>query len=253
MNASQIGLQLYTVREVARADFLGTLGKVAEAGYPAVEFAGLHGHSAEEVRARMDEVGLVAPSAHVAFTRFTDELETVISEMKTLGITYAIVPWIGPEQRESVEAARAFVNGLVEVGQKVRDAGLRFGYHNHDFEFAELPGGNGTRLWDLLLETDPGIVELELDVYWVYYGGADPSELVAASPERYPLLHFKDMQGTGSERRDAPIGVGSIDFAPLLASSAASTEWYIVEQDNPSDPIADITTSLNGMQTLTGA
>jgi sugar phosphate isomerase/epimerase len=248
----QISIQLYTVREVASQDFLGTLSKIAEIGYPAVEFAGLHGYSAAEVRAQLDKVGLKAPSAHVPYTRFVNEFDTVIDEMKTLGCDYAIVPWIDPETRAGLANATRFIRSLQEIGTDVQKAGLRFGYHNHDFEFAPLTGGTGTTtMWDLIqTETDPSVVELELDVFWVYYGGADAAALVAQSPERYPLLHFKDMTGTGADRRDAPVGQGEIDFSPLLASSAASTHWYVVEQDNPADAFADVATSLAGMNSL---
>ncbi|MDQ2682444.1 MAG: sugar phosphate isomerase/epimerase, partial [Chloroflexota bacterium] len=234
MQSDQISIQLYTVRDAAKEDFLGTLSRIAEIGYPNVEFAGLHGHNAGEIRAHMDSVGLKAPSAHVAYARFVDEFDTVIAEMQTLGCEYAIVPWIDPETRAGLANARRFVTSLQEIGEKVNAAGLQFGYHNHDFEFAPLAGGNGETMWDLLLnETDPAVVKLELDIYWVAYGGADPAALVSENPERYPLLHFKDMQGTGESRRDAPVGQGTMDFAPLAATSAATTKYYVVEQDNP--------------------
>lgn len=252
MKKDQISIQLYTVRHDASADFIGTLSRIAEIGYPAVEFAGLHGIPAADVRAHMDKVGIKSPSAHVPYTRFIDEFDTVISEMKTLGCEYAIVPWIDPETRSGLANATRFIKSLQEIGSEVVKHGLHFGYHNHDFEFAALSGGTGTTtMWDLIMsETDPTVVELELDVYWVYYGGADAAALVAQSPERYPLLHFKDMTGSGAERHDAPVGKGEIDFSPLLASSAASTKWYVVEQDNPADPFADVAVSLAGMNGL---
>ena len=95
MNKSQIGLQLYTVREVAKNDFLGVLSKVAAMGYPSVEFAGLHGVDARSVRAHLDSIGLRASSAHVPYQRFLDDTPGVVEEMKTLGCNYAVVPWIG--------------------------------------------------------------------------------------------------------------------------------------------------------------
>jgi sugar phosphate isomerase/epimerase len=108
-------------------------------------------------------------------------------------------------------------------------------------------------MWDLLLdESDPAIIELQLDFYWVTYGGGDPAALVSQAPERYPLLHFKDMTGEGDARKDAPIGTGSIRFESLVAATANTTEWYIVEQDVPADPMTDIATSLQGMQRLVG-
>jgi len=249
MKKDQISLELYTVREAAKVDFAGTLAKVAAVGYPAVEFAGLHGMSAEAVRAELDRNNLKGASAHVPYDRFVNEFDTVIAEMRTLGCEYAIIPWIGPEHRSTVAGAKAFAASVGEIGTRVRDAGLGFAYHNHDFEFADLEG-TGSRLWDFLFAQED--VNLELDVYWVYYGGADPAALVAEAPERYPLLHFKDMAGSGADRHDAPIGKGGVNFAPLLASSATNTHWYVVEQDNPADAFSDIATSYTGMNALIG-
>jgi sugar phosphate isomerase/epimerase len=248
----QISIQLYTVREIAKTDFLGTLSALARIGYPAVEFAGLHGHSADEIRAHMDSIGIKSPSAHVPYTRFVNELDVVIAEMKTLGCEWAIVPWIDVETRTGLANATRFIQSLQEIGTEVRKSGLRFGYHNHDFEFAPLSGGSGkTTMWDLILsETDAATVELELDVYWVAYGGADPAALIAQDPSRYPLLHFKDMVGSGNDRHDAPIGTGHMNYVPMLEKAASTTSWYIVEQDNPADPISDAATSFAGMSNL---
>jgi sugar phosphate isomerase/epimerase len=248
----QIGLQLYTVRTAAADDFLGTLRAVAAMGYPAVEFAGLHGQTAAVVRAEMNATGLKAPSAHVPYANLLGDAEAVCADLHTLGCEYAIIPWIGEEHRDSVEAARKFVATINPIAEAVAGCGLTLGYHNHDFEFAPLAGGDGTTLWDLIMaETDPAQVMLELDCYWSTYGGADTLALLKASPERYPLLHFKDMQGDGADRHDAAIGTGNLDFAPILEATAATTEWYIVEQDVPADPLVDAETSLRGMQALT--
>jgi sugar phosphate isomerase/epimerase len=251
MRPEQIGLQLYTVRTLATTDFLGALRAVAEVGYPAVEFAGLHGHTAAMVRAEMNASGLVAPSAHVAYATLRADPETVCADLHTLGCEYVIIPWLGEEYRSDVEAARSFVATLNPLAETVADCGLKLGYHNHDFEFAPLPGGDGVTLWDLILsETDPARVVLELDCYWSTYGGADTLALLRANPERYPLLHFKDMLGEGADRHDAPIGTGHLDFQPILEATAGTTAWYIVEQDDPADPQADVKTSLQGMIAL---
>ena len=251
MKPGQIGLQLYTVRSLATTDFLGTLRAVAEIGYPAVEFAGLHGHTAASVRAEMNATGLVAHSAHVPYATLRADPESVCADLHTLGCEYAVVPWIGEEYRADIESARAFVATLNPLAGTVADCGLKLGYHNHDFEFAPLAGGEGVTLWDLILaETDPNLVVLELDCYWSEYGGADTLALLQAHPERYPLLHFKDMVGDGAERHDAPIGAGHLDFRPFIEASSSTGQWYIVEQDDPSDPLADIRTSLQGMTNL---
>ena len=179
MNLDQIGLQLYTVRTAATTDFLGTLRAVAEMGYPAVEFAGLHGHPAAEVRAEMNSTGLKAPSAHVQYASLLTDTEAVCADLRTLGCQYAIVPYIGEEHRNSVQSARKFVASLAPIAEAVAECGMTLGYHNHDFEFAPLPGGDGTTLWDLIVaETDPALVVLELDCYWSTYGGADTLALL---------------------------------------------------------------------------
>ena len=106
-------------------------------------------------------------------------------------------------------------------------------------------------MWDMIMaETDPAFVKLELDCYWSTYGGADTLALLKAAPERYPLLHFKDLQGEGTNRHDSPIGTGHMEFGPILDATAGTTEWYIVEQDVPTDPLADAETSVRGMRAL---
>lgn len=248
MRRDQIALQLYTVRDLAKEDLPGTLRTVAEIGYSAVEFAGLHGHSAKDIRAVLDEVGMTAPAAHVAYARLTDAGDPVFEELTTLGCEYAIVPWIGEEHRTG-DAARRFIATLNPLGERAKAAGLTLGYHNHDFEFRPMDGG-GT-MWDLIVaETDPALVALELDLYWVEYGGGSTTELIAQAPERYQLLHFKDMTGEGATRKDAPIGTGSLALAPIASGTGAHTKWYIVEQDVPSDPLADVATSLAGMERM---
>jgi sugar phosphate isomerase/epimerase len=252
MHPGQIGLQLYTVRALATEDFLDALRRVAEIGYPAVEFAWLHGHTAAMVRAEMNASGLVAPSAHVSYASLRTDPETVCADLHTLGCEYVIIPWLGEEHRADVESARSFVATLNPLAETVAACGLKLGYHNHDFEFAPLPGGDGVTLWDLILEeTDPHLVFLELDCYWSTFGGGDTLALLRAQPNRYPLLHFKDMLGQGDQRHDAPIGAGYLDFQPILEATAGTTLWYIVEQDEPADPMADIQASLQGMTALT--
>ncbi len=251
MRRDQIALQLYTVREDAGTDFVGTLRQVAEMGYPAVEFAGFGGLNAPDLRARLDEFGLKAPSAHVQYASLLEDAAKACADLHTLGTEYAVVPFIGPEHRTSVEAATRFAASLNAIAATVTGEGLRFAYHNHDFEFAPLPDGDGTTMWDVLqAETDPATVALELDIFWVAYGGADPLAILKQNPGRYPLLHFKDMTGEGDARRDAPVGEGTIDWEPYLVASEGTSHWFVVEQDNPDDPLADVERSLRAMEKM---
>lgn len=254
MRRDQIAPQLYTVRDLAKADLPGTLRKVAEVGYPAVEFAGLHGHAATEIRAVLDEVGMRASSAHVPIARLREDAAAVFEELNTLGAGYAVVPWVEREE-QSGDGARRLAADLNELGERAKAAGLTIGYHNHDVEFRPLEGVPGAAtLWDLLVaETDPTLVALELDVYWVEYGGGDAAALIREHPERYPLLHLKDMAGEGDALADAPIGQGTLDLGAIARAVEVTTHWYVVEQDNPTDPLADVATSLAGMERLSAA
>lgn len=249
----QIALQMYTVREAAGKDFVGTLKRVAEMGYPAVEFAGFGGMAAADLRATLDELGLKAPSAHVPYASLVDDAAAACADLHTLGTEYAVVPFIGDEHRASVQAARSFAASLNTIAKTVTGEGLRFAYHNHDFEFRPLPDGNGTTMWDILqAETDPTTVALELDIYWVTFGGGDALATLKANPARYPLLHFKDMQGEGASLRDAPVGEGTVDWGPYLVASEGTSHLFIVEQDTPDDPLGDVERSLRAMEKLAG-
>lgn len=121
-------------------------------------------------------------------------------------------------------------------------------YHNHDAEFAEVAG---VTVWErLVTATDPGAVDFELDLYWAAYGGADPADLLRRHAERIPLLHAKDMSphGEGGERRDAPVGSGTLDWDAIIDARGDEDRWYIVEQDTPDDPFADVATSLGFLE-----
>ena len=248
MTPDQIALQLYTVRQHTGQDFVGTLRQVAEMGYRAVELAGLGGLPASEVRAALDELGLRAMGAHVPFARFESDLDGVVAEMQALGCEYAIVPSMPQDRRDdrgrALEAAELFNHW----GERCRAAGLRFGYHNHAFEFAPLDGGT---LFDLLVaNTDPSLVALELDLFWAHDAGVDPVALLGQLGGRVPLVHVKDREA-GDERADAPVGDGILPWDRLLeASAAAGAQWYIVEQDHPKNPLDDVRRSLQYLERM---
>lgn len=252
MDRSSVALQLYTVREAAKRDFLGTLRQVAAMGYRAVEFAGYGGLPVQEVRAALDEYGLQGVSAHVQYTMFESDINAVISDLQTLGCRFAVVPALPRRQFDTPEQAREIVARFNEWGARCQSAGLRFGYHNHAFEFAPL--GDGT-LYDILAnETDPNLVHLELDLYWAQFGNVDPVGLIQKYAGRVPLLHVKDMVGEGDERRDAPVGDGNLPWTEIIAAGkAAGAEWYIVEQDHPRDPLEDVRRSLENLDKLPAA
>jgi len=139
--------------------------------------------------------------------------------------------------RATTDDVRRFAAELGSFARMFAGRGMTFGYHNHNFEFAVL---DGTMIWDILLAELPPEVDLELDVYWVSVGGRDPVAELRAVADRVRLLHMKD-RAAGPEPHDAPAGQGTLNFPEIVdAGRAAGVEWYIAEQDEPGDALADI-------------
>ncbi len=248
MDTNQISLQLYTVREKAGQDLEATLRQVAEIGYRAVELAGFYGLPAAELRARLDAYGLRAASAHVALKLFEADSAQVFADMHTLGCEYTIVPFVPEELRQSrtqFEQLAATLNRLAGLAQA---ESLKFAYHNHAFEFAPV---DGTSMWEVLIaQTDPALVNLELDLYWATIGGCDAFELLKQYSGRFPLLHMKDMAGS-EQREDLPVGEGILPWEKIMVQARSSnTAWYVVEMDRPREVFDDIRTSFERLLQL---
>lgn len=237
MRSEQIALQLYTVRQSAQQDFLGTLRKVAAMGYGAVELAGLHGLPAVQVRATLDELGVRAVSAHVALSDLESGLSAVVADMQTLGCEFVVVPWMPAERRTTAAAVQKIATTMNQWAATLRNEGLRLAYHHHSFEFEPL---DGSTMWEIFTTAiDPALVGLEIDVYWAARGGHDPATLITRHAPGVPLIHLKDIAPGGTA--DLPAGEGAFDWEPILAAArAAGAEWYIVEQDHPADPLDDV-------------
>jgi len=248
MRKDQISLQLYTVREETARDMRATLRRISEIGYPAVEFAGYGDLSPEGLRTLLDDLGLRASGAHIPFDSWETDPEAVIADMHTLDCAHAILPTGPPEYRGDEAAVANLAESLNRWGELCRQEGLVFSYHNHDFEFAPL---GGTTMWDVLVkETDPELVSLELDLYWIKYGGADPETVLQDVGDRVYLVHLKDM-APDDARSDLPVGEGTMPWNELLeAADAAGVQWYIAEQDNPRDVFEDVRISLQQLQEL---
>jgi sugar phosphate isomerase/epimerase len=251
MRRDQISLQLYTVREETARDMPGTLRRVSDIGYPAVEFAGFGDLSPQELKTIIDDLGLRASGAHVPFDSWQADPETVVADMHTLECAHAVLPMAPPEYRGDEAAVARLAESFNRWGEVCRQGDVTFSYHNHDFEFAPL--GEST-IWDVLVrETDPAIVGLELDLYWIKYGGAEPESVLRDVGDRVSLVHLKDM-APDDTRSDLPVGEGTMPWQELIpAADAVGAEWYIAEQDNPRDALEDVKISLQYLQTLTNA
>jgi sugar phosphate isomerase/epimerase len=247
MRHDQIALQLYTLRRLAATDLAGTLRSVAGAGYTAVEIAGLPDTEPAELRRMLDDNGLRAIASHVGIDRLRADAGAAAGRLGELGCARAIVPWMPEDDRRSTDDVRRFAVELGEHGRRLAQDGIGLGYHNHAFEFEPL---DGTTTWDVLLEALPPGVDLELDVFWASVGGRDPAKEIASLRDRVRLLHMKDRTADPTPR-DVPAGDGVLPFAAIVdAGRAAGVEWYIVEQDEPLDPLQDVVTSYRFLESL---
>jgi sugar phosphate isomerase/epimerase len=230
-----IGIQLYTLRTLMARDFDGTLAQVAGIGYREVEFAGYFGRTPAQVRAALRQYGLAAPSTHVALPADDAAWARTLDEAKAIGHQWVTIAWLDAPLRRTPDDWARLAERFNGLGAQARAAGLRFAYHNHDFEFARV---GDSSLFDVLLKkTDPAVVDLEMDVYWVTKAGADPLALIRQHPGRFPLLHLKDATAAPA-RRMVEVGAGTIDFKAILAADHGTLKHAFVEHDNPTDPLA---------------
>lgn len=244
-----IGVQLYTVRDELARDFDGTLARVASIGYREVETAGYAGRKAVQVRESLRRVGLEAPSAHIPLESLGRDWQRTLEDAHTVGHRYLIMPWLDERDRKSLDSYRRIADRLNRAGEAATRAGLRFGYHNHDFEFQPI---DGKLPYDLLLEsTDPEHVCFEMDLYWITKGGQDPLRYFERWPGRFPAVHVKDSAGPPSHRM-ADVGAGTIDWKRIFQHrSKAGIEHFFVERDDPPDGFTSIAASykyLDGLE-----
>lgn len=264
-----IAVQVYSVREDAEKDLRGTLEKIKKMGYEGVEFAGLYGHSAEDVKKMCEEIGLVPLSAHIPYQDMAKDPEKAIADYITIGCKYVAVPYLVEEDRPGTPAWGTTVANVEMIGKVCKENGIKLLYHNHDFEFIKV--GEKYAL-DMLYSTVPeDILATELDTCWVKVAGADPSYYIKKYSGRAPVVHLKDFMGeqsedmyeligldkkvTGTDKFEfRPVGYGCQDFYSILtACESAGTEWVVVEQDRPSigkTPLESIELSINYLKTF---
>ncbi len=242
-----LGVQLYTLRSVLPADLDGVLAAVAQIGYREVELAGLHGLAPREMRARLDAAGLAATSSHQSVADVRGGWTAVLEGARELGQRLVVVPSI-PASERTTEGLRRLADEFNRAGEAARAVGLRFGYHNHDWEHRPL--ADGTLPMDLLLErTEPAVVDWQMDIYWTVHGGADPARYLSAHAGRVTSVHVKDRTPDG---RMVDVGQGTIDFAALIphAERLGLLHTY-VEHDQPGDdPVASVRRSFDHLRTV---
>ncbi len=259
-----VGLQLYTIRDAMTADALGTLKKVSEIGYKYLELAGysegkFYGYSPAEFRKIVSDLGMDALSSHtqVESAGITIEQAKLMADSHAeLGVKYCIKPWIEEVDR-NIESYKKMIGDCNEVGKITKNVGIQFGYHNHNFEFANIDGV--VPYYDLFLPgMDADLVTMELDLFWASKAGQDPIAMFNKYPGRFQLLHLKDMLTNQPPFFEVikddvcSVGAGVIDFKKIIAAKeVAGAKYFIVEDDNQGNgkPFEGIETSIKNITT----
>jgi sugar phosphate isomerase/epimerase len=233
-----IGLQLYTVRDKIQQDLKSTLEKLAKIGYNSVEAAGysvtdgtFYGMAPKAFIDLLNSLGMPLTSSHTVFE--LDSAEKVIADAAASGAKYIIYPYLSDQFRTNLDGWKATAEKFNKMGEIAKKNGIKFGYHNHAFEFVKM---EDQIPYDLLLtQTDPSLVTFEMDLYWVTKGGYNPVDYFKKYPGRFDLWHVKDMVKT-EDMFFAPVGSGRMDFAGIFAEKkVAGMKYFYVEQDSFKD------------------
>jgi sugar phosphate isomerase/epimerase len=268
--AAETGLQLWSLRslltrEATPAEISEALGRVAQWGFTHVETAGTGALTAAEFRTLLDFHGLRVVSMHTNYASLRDNLAEVIAQAHALGTTHVVCPSI-PRQQGIFDdaAARRAAAAFNDWGKALRAAGLRFAYHLHGYEFAPSQENPADYVLDTLIRaTDPALVEYQMDVFWVYHAKADPVALLEKYPDRWSMLHVKDLRRGAPRAGDAgvtagrapagdkvAVGTGPIDWAAVYAAASRVGVRHAFIEDEGEEPLAAIPRSLRYVRAL---
>jgi len=251
-----LGIQLYSIRDDMKKDPSGTLKQLAGMGYKYVEHANyidrkFYGYSATEFKKLLDGLGLLMPSGHTVMGKqhwdaakkdFTDAWKYTVEDAATVGQRYVISPWLDEGLRKTYDDFKAYMDVFNKSGELCKKSGMKFGYHNHDFEFSTKL--NGQKLFDLILQnTDPSLVAQQLDIGNMYHAGGIALDIVKQYPGRFELMHVKDeiKAAKGGEMGGAyestVLGKGIIPVKQVidLGKQSGGTKYFIIEQESYQD------------------
>lgn len=227
MTPLPLSLQLYSLRDLTKTDFAGTVAQVAQIGYAGVETAGFGNLDAAGAATAITDAGLRVSGMHVKLEELRCDLAKVIGEARLFGTRDLICPYSPPASFRTVAGCVALGGELNRIGADLRELGLQLHYHHHAFEFAEVEGRIGL---DWLLDAaEPRNLKCEVDVYWIHHAGRSPAGFIREQGRRVQLLHLKD---------EKEIGLGPVDFAAVFSAveEIGALAWYVVEIEHYNHP-----------------
>jgi len=236
-----IGLQLYSLRDSFGKDVEGSLDKVKAFGFKYVELASTYGKSNEEMKKLLSDRGLVMVAGHFGFDELKNDPEAVGKRAQELGLRYVGTAWVPHQAPFDAAQATAAAEVFNNAGKVLAKYGVKFYYHNHGYEF--YPWMNGKKIMDLLMEkTDPNYVTFQMDVMWTLFPGEDPAAWLAKYPNRWELIHLKDLKlgvegnlsGGTDTKNDVVLGTGQVNYPKVLkAAQEAGVLYYFIEDESP--------------------
>jgi sugar phosphate isomerase/epimerase len=234
------GMVSYTFRNELAKNVPETLDNIKAMGITNMEFSNLFGKTAMELRSLLDSRGMVCTSYGVSYDALLNKPDQVIQEAKTLGAEFVRVAWIPHKAPFDMTIAEKTVADFNKFGQKLKENGLIFCYHNHGYEF--VPLGKETIFDYIVKNTNPDFVSFEMDILWVFHPGQDPVKLLKKYPNRFRLMHLKDLKkgvvgdlsGGTPQENDITLGTGQLNIPEILkAARKTKIKYFYIEDENP--------------------
>lgn len=251
----EFGLQLYSLRDQFSQDVEGSLAQIRDWGITYIEGGGTYGYTQEEFMGLLGKYGLKTASIGASFEELENDPAALVEKAKAFGATFVMCAWV-PHEGDSfgIAETRRAIDVFNSAGKVLADAGLTLAYHAHGYEFR--PYQDGT-LFDLMAR-EASNYKFEMDVYWVQHGGADPLALLNQYPDKFVMMHLKDMQhgvqGNSSGHEDVEtnviLGTGQIDIAGLVKRGAELGIRYMFIEDESSRVISQVPESLKYLREL---
>ena len=255
------GLQLYTLREAFKTNVPATLDKVKALGFTEIEGGGDYGLGIEKFNALLRERGLKMASAGVGYDAMKKDVAAAVKRAQAFGVKFVMCSWIPHAESGFTEAdVHSAATNFNAWGAAFKAAGITFAYHPHGYEFRSLADGSGRTHFDLLVaETKPEYVSFEMDVFWVTHPGQDPAKLLAKYPNRWVMIHLKDLRrgaptgihtGRAPQSDDVPLGTGQVNWPAVLKQAAAAGVKHYFIEDESATPLESVPVSVKYLQTV---